>query len=308
MGDSGSIWLPEAMSTFAGEVDALFWFVFWTSTILFVAVIGVKIYFMFRYRRTDDTYVPEPVHESKRLEAVWIVLPTILTLIVFTWGVQVFLRISSAPPDSYDITVRAQQWSWEFEYSEGVTSFSELYVPVGRPIKLMMSSEDVLHSFFIPAFRVKMDIIPNRYTSVWFEVLEPGEYQIYCTEYCGTEHSGMLAKVIAVSEEDFAAWLVSQNQDLPPVELGERLFAQCLICHSTDGTRLVGPALNARFGTTRTLAGGSTVIFDEDYIRESIVNPAAKVAEGFQPIMPAGYSSMSAKEIDGLVAYLKSLE
>ena len=172
----------------------------------------------------------------------------------------------------------------------------------------MMSSEDVLHSFFIPAFRVKMDIIPNRYTSVWFEVLEPGEYQIYCTEYCGTEHSGMLAKVIAVSEEDFAAWLVSQNQDLPPVELGERLFAQCLICHSTDGTRLVGPALNARFGTTRTLAGGSTVIFDEDYIRESIVNPAAKVAEGFQPIMPAGYSSMSAKEIDGLVAYLKSLE
>lgn len=308
MGDKGSIWLPDAMSTVAGEVDALFWFVFWTSTVLFAAVVAAKLYFVFRYKRKDETSVPEPVHESKFLEAVWIVVPTILVMFVFIWGFDVYLKLLSAPPDSYEITVRGKQWSWEFEYAEGATSFTEMYVPVGKPIKLMMSSQDVLHSFFIPAFRVKMDVLPNRYTSLWFEATEPGEYQIYCTEYCGTTHSGMLAKVVAVSEEDFAAWILEQSQDLPPVELGQQMFAQCAACHKVDGTDGIGPALNGRFGTTRKLADGSTVPFDEDYIRESILDPAVKVAEGYMPIMPAGYSSMSAKQIDGLVAYIKSLE
>jgi len=308
MGDKGSIWLPDAMSTVSGEVDALFWFVFWTSTVLFAAVIAAKLYFMFRYKRKDETSVPEPVHESKLLEAAWIVVPTILVMFVFVWGFDVYLKLLSSPPDAYQITVRGKQWSWEFEYAEGATSFTEMYVPVGRPVKLMMSSTDVLHSFFIPAFRVKQDLIPNRYTSLWFEATEVGEYQIFCTEYCGTQHSGMLAKVVAVSEEDFAAWIQEQSQDLPPVELGAQLFAQCAACHAIDGTTKIGPALNGRFGTQRKLADGSTVTVDEDYIRTSILNPASQVAEGFQPIMPAGYSSMSAKQIDGLVAYIKSLE
>lgn len=305
MGDN---WYPDAMSTIAGEADALFWFVVWTSTVLFAAVVAVKLYFVFRYRRTDDAYVPEPVTESKWLEAAWIVLPTILVLIVFTWGFNVFVKLNSAPPDSYEINVRATQWSWEFGYGEGATAFNEMYVPVGRPIKLIMSSTDVLHSFSVPAFRVKMDVVPNRYTSVWFEVLEPGEYQVFCTEYCGTEHSGMLATIVAVSEEDFAAWLAENNQDLPPEELGEQLFAQCVACHSVDGSPKIGPALNGRFGEDRMLADGSTVTFDEDYIRESILDPAVKIAEGFLPIMPAGYTGLTAKQIDGLVAYIKSLK
>ena len=308
MGDKKSIWLPDAMSTFANDVDALFWFVFWTSTVLFIAVVAAKLYFILRYKRTDDTSVPEPVHESKVLEAAWIVVPTILVLFVFLWGFDVYLRMNTAPPDSYEITVRGKQWAWEFEYAEGITAFKEMYVPVGRPVKLIMSSQDVLHSFFIPAFRVKMDVIPNRYTSLWFEATEQGEYQIFCTEYCGTTHSGMLAKVVVVSEEKFAAWISEQSQDLPPEQLGEQLFAQCAACHAIDGSAKNGPALNGRFGTQRKLADGSTVSFDEDYIRTSILNPASQVAEGFQPIMPAGYSSMSAKQIDGLVAYVKSLK
>ncbi len=308
MGDNGSVWLPDAMSTLAGEVDALFWFVFWTSTIIFAMVIVAKLYFIFRYKRTDDKYVPSPVHESQALEAAWIVLPTILTLIVFTWGFDLFVKMSTPPPDSYEITVRGKQWAWEFEYAEGALSFSEMYVPVGRPVKLIMSSTDVLHSFFIPEFRIKHDVLPNRYTSVWFEATQAGRYQIYCTEYCGTEHSGMLAEVVVVSEEDFASWILEQSQDLPPAELGEQLFAQCAACHAIDGSVKIGPPLNGLYGTQRALADGSTVTADEDYLKESILNPAAKIAAGYQPIMPAGYSGMSAKQIDGLVAYIKSLE
>lgn len=309
MGDKGVFWLPDAMSTFAGEVDALFWFVFWTSTVLFAAVVGAKLYFMFRYKRKDETSVPEPVHESKILEMAWIVVPTALVLFVFLWGFDAYLRMNAAPPDSYEITVRGQQWVWEFEYAEGVTSFSEMVVPVGRPVKLMMSSSDVLHSFFIPAFRVKMDLIPNRYTSLWFEATQTGEFQIFCTEYCGTVHSGMLAKVKVVSEEEFAAWIVQESQDLPPVELGEKLFvAQCAICHKVDGSQGIGPALNGLFGTQQKLTDGTSVLVNEDFLLESIVNPAAKIAEGYAPIMPAGFSNLSPKELDGLVAYIKSLE
>jgi len=308
MGDNGSVWLPDAASTLAGEVDALFWFVFWASTVIFAAVIVAKVYFMFRYRRKDENYIPEPVKESKWLETAWIVLPTILVLIVFTWGFDLFVKLNTAPPDSYEITVRGGQWTWEFEYAEGASSFTELYVPVGKAIKLNMSSTDVLHSFFVPAFRIKHDVLPNRYTSVWFKAEQLGEYQIFCTEYCGTEHSTMLAKVVVVSEEDFAAWLAENSVDLPPEELGEQLFAQCSVCHSVDGTAGIGPALNGLFGTTRALADGSSVTADEDYLSQSILDPASQVAEGFQPIMPAGYSGMTAKQIDGLIAYIKTLE
>ncbi len=308
MGDKGSFLLPDAASTLAGEVDALFWFVTWTSAIIFAAVIVAKVYFMARYRRKDDTEVPEPVKESKWLEATWIVVPTILVLIVFTWGFDVFVKLNTAPPDSYQITVRGGQWTWEFQYDEGASSFTEMYVPVGRPIKLNMSSSDVLHSFFVPAFRIKHDVIPDRYTSVWFEATKLGEYQIFCTEYCGTEHSTMLAKVVVVSEEDFATWLAENSTDLPPAELGQQLFAQCAVCHSVDGSAGIGPSLQGLAGSDRALADGSTVLANDDYLRQSILDPASQVAEGFQPIMPAGYAGMSAKQIDGLIAYIKTLE
>ena len=309
MGEQGTLWLPEAASTIAPEVDALFYFVLWTSVLIFVGVVVAMAYFAVKYRRKDPTYVPPAFHENRLVELSSIVIPTILVLIVFTWGFKVFVRMYAAPPDSYEITVRGIQWAWQFEYDTGVTTNNEIHVPVGRPIKLNMSSVDVLHSFFIPDFRVKHDVLPNRYTSLWFQVDEPGEYQVYCTEYCGTQHSGMLATLVAQPEEEFQNWLVAQNADLPPAELGERTFAQCSACHSVDGTPGVGPTMQGLMGKTRQFEDGTSTVADENYIRNSILNPAEKVVEGYQPVMPAIYSGLlSPQELDGLVAYIKTLE
>lgn len=310
MGENGSSWLPEASSSFAGEIDALFNFVLVASTILFVAVVASMIYFVIRYRRRSDDYVPVPDPDNKWLEMASIVLPTILVLILFTWGFRLFITLSTAPPDSYEITVRGMQWFWEFEYSNGVISVNDLYVPIDTPVKLNMSSDDVLHSFFVPEFRVKQDVLPNRYTSLWFEATAAGEYRIYCTEYCGTQHSAMLGRVIASPQAEFDEWLESQNQDLPPIELGEMLFTQysCNACHSITGTRGVGPALNGIFGTTRTFEDGTSVEADDNYLRDSIVNPGVRISQGFPPAMPATFGSLTARQIDGLIAFIKSLE
>src|SRR5690606_31233711 len=181
MGDRGTFWLPEAASTVAGDVDALFYFVYWISVVIFFLVVAVMTYFMIKYRRRTPQDRPSVVHESKVLEATWIIVPLILVLIVFTWGFRVFLQLGVAPPDAYDIQVTGHKWSWQFEYPNGVSS-AELHVPVDRPVRLNMSSVDVLHSFFIPAFRVKQDVLPNRYTSIWFEATRVDTFQIFCTE------------------------------------------------------------------------------------------------------------------------------
>ena len=307
MGENG-IWLPNASSSLAGEVDSLFWFVFWVSTIIFAMVVLAKLYFVFKYKRKSENEVPQPVHESKLLEATWIVVPTILVLIVFTWGFDVFVKLNSAPPDAYQITVRGKQWLWEYEYKEGVQTAQDLYVPAGRPVKLLMSSTDVLHSFYVPEFRIKHDVLPNRYTSVWFEATEPGEYQIYCTEYCGTAHSGMLGKVIALREDDFQAWIVEQSQDLPPAELGAQVFGvQCAVCHGANAEGGIGPQIRGVFGTDRVFVDGSSAVADETYLRNSIVNSNLQVVEGYNPVMPS-FASLSPKQVDGLVAYIKTLE
>jgi cytochrome c oxidase subunit 2 len=310
MGENPNVWMPDAMSTVASEVDSLFYFVLWTSTIIFALVIGAKVYFAFRYRRRDPHEVPQPVHESRWLETAWIVIPTILVLIVFTWGFKVFVKLSTPPPDSYQVTVRAKQWFWEFEYPNGTVTANELHVPIGQPVKLTMSSADVLHSFFVPDFRIKMDVLPNRYTSVWFEATQTGSFQIYCTEYCGTSHSGMLGMVVVETEEEFEAWLNEQSQDLPPAELGARVFRQynCNVCHSVDGTRIVGPTMKGLFGSERQFEDGGTATADENYIRESILDPGAHIVQTYPNAMPATFTSLSAKQLDGLIAYIQTLE
>lgn len=310
MGENGNVWMPDAMSTVASEVDSLFYFVLWTSTIIFALVIVAKVYFAVRFRRKDPAEVPQPIHESKLLETAWIVIPTILVLIVFTWGFKVFVKLNSAPPDAYQITVRGKQWFWEFQYPNGTVVANEMHVPIGQPVKLLMSSEDVLHSFFIPDFRVKHDVLPNRYTSLWFEATAPGEYQIYCTEYCGTSHSGMLGKVIVQTEEEFAAWLNEQSQDLPPAELGANVFRQynCGVCHSVDGTRIVGPTMKGLWGSERQFEDGGTAVADENYIRESVLNPGAHIVATYPNAMPATFGSLSAKQLDGLIAFIQTLE
>lgn len=312
MGENGSVFLPEASSSFASEVDALFNFVLAVSTVFFIAVVGTMIYFVIRYRRRSHSFVPAPGKDSRLLELVSIVFPTILVLILFTWGFQVFITLSTAPPDSYEIRVRGKQWFWEFEYPNGVVTVNEMYVPLNKPVRLKMSAEDVLHSFFVPEFRVKHDVIPNRYTTVWFEATKAGEYRIYCTEYCGTQHSAMLGMVHAVPEAEFNTWLQNQDQDIPLLDLGERIFSQyaCNACHAIDGTRKIGPPLNGLAGITRTLDDGSTVVADDSYIRESILDPNAKVVDGFAPgLMPAALgASLTPRQLDGLLEYIKSLD
>ncbi len=307
MGENGTFWLPEGASTLSPELDSLFYFVYWISVIIFVAVTVAIIIFAIKYRRRHEYDVPPIVHESRILEAAWIVVPTILVMIVFTWGFKSFLKLYTPPPNSYEIRVTAKQWLWEFTYPNGAKSTGDLHVPVDRPVKLIMTSDDVLHSFFVPAFRVKQDIIPNRYSSVWFEATRQGEFHILCTEYCGTQHSGMLGKVVVESAQDFETFLQADISLLLPEERGAILYDQqnCAACHSLDGSRRVGPSFQGLFGKENAYTDGSTGTADENYILESIINPMAKVVEGYPPGMPTIYSGLDREELDALVAFIK---
>jgi len=306
----GDFWLPEAASTIAPEVDGLFLFVTAVSLLFLVGVTGAMLYFVYRYRRQDPSERPAPVEESRALEVSWIVVPTILVLLVFNWGFKSYVKMNTDPSGTYEIQVRAQQWNFLFEYPNGVTS-DTLYVPEGEEIKMRMSSSDVLHGFYIPAFRVKYDILPNRYTSVWFEATKQGDYNLFCTEYCGRDHSEMDKVVRVVSQQDFQNWLESAATptDIPLPQLGERLYTQrgCQSCHSLDGSRKVGPSFQGLYGRTdHTMADGSSVTADENYLRESILKPEAKIVEGYQNLMPGAYSNLSERELSGLIEFIKA--
>lgn len=311
MGDSGSLWMPESVSTLAPTIDNLFYFVTWVSTILFIGVVAGMVYLAWKYRRRSAEDVPEPVKESKVLEATWIVLPTLLVLVTFNWGFKAYIQAIVAPPDSYEIQVRGKQWLWEFEYPNGAITTNELRVPIGRPVKMIMSSTDVLHSFFVPAFRVKQDVLPNRYSTVWFQATKEGEYDIYCTEYCGTQHSGMLAKVMVQSQDEFNEWLESGGgnyDEMPLPEYGEVLYTQqvCNTCHSVDGSQKVGPTFQGLYGKTEQLADGSSVQVDDNYLREAILEPGASIVAGYPNVMPASYGSLNERQVSALIAYIKA--
>lgn len=305
----GDFWLPEAASTMAPEVDSLFNFVTVVSVVLLVGVVAAMLWFVYRYRRQNPGERPAPVQESRALEISWIVVPTILVLLVFNWGFKSFVKQKTVPSDAYDIRVRAQQWGWQFEYPNGVTTSDTVYVPTGEPVKTTMSSRDVIHSFFVPAFRVKQDILPNRYTSVWFEATERGAYDVFCTEYCGLNHSEMEATVKVVSQARFDEWLEEKAtpSDLPLPQLGKQLYSNqgCNACHSLDGSSGVGPTWEGLYGTTgRQMSDGSTVTVDENYLRESILKSGAKVVQGYQNNMPS-FANLSAREVSALIAFIK---
>jgi cytochrome c oxidase subunit 2 len=335
--------LPVAATDIANDWDKLYWFLIWLSLFFFVGIIVAMAWFAFKYRKGVHKK-PKYIDGHTGLEIVWTVIPTILVLICFWWGWVVYKDMIHAPADSMEIRVIGKQWLWQFVYKNGTTTIGDVYVPVNKPVKLIMSSEDVLHSFFIPNFRVKHDVVPGIYTDVWFEAKVPGIHQVFCTEYCGTSHSGMLGRVIVLTDEQWKDWVAGKKIEVNALpadptfpgyranRLGEGLPAAdgkvadpgkmslaekgkglvqakgCTACHSADGTKLVGPSYKGIYGEDVKLADGSTVKIDDQYLRVSIENPTAQVVEGYAPSMPPYKGLVTEEELISIIEYIKSLK
>jgi cytochrome c oxidase subunit 2 len=310
--EGGSLWMPPQESTTAGEIDALFYFILYASIILTLMVTAAMVYFVWKYRRKSHTDRPVDVIESKWLELSWITIPTLLVLVVFFWGFRAYVSTSIPPSDAITINVEAKKWAWSFDYGNGLQPIpSEIWVPVGTPVRLEMTSVDVLHSFFVPEFRIKHDVIPNRYSYVWFEAPREGTYQVVCTEYCGTAHSNMGARIHVVSRTRYYEIL---NGDVPgagpmiPTELGEQMHTRynCQTCHSIDGTAGVGPSWQGIWGQPRP--GSASGVVDDAYIAESIYQPQAYYAPGYEnAVMPGYEGQLNDTQVAGIAAYIRLL-
>jgi cytochrome c oxidase subunit II len=305
---SGIPLFPERASTMAGRVDALYFFLIAVSVFFSLLIAGLIVYYAVKYRRRAPNEIGATMHGSMLLEIAWSVVPLLIAMVIFVWGASVFFAMSSPPEDTLNIYVIGKQWMWKFQHLDGQREIDELHVPVGRPIKLIMTSEDVIHDVFVPAFRIKADVLPGRYTNLWFEPTKPGRYHLFCAEYCGTRHSGMTGQVIVMEPSDYQAWLSGGVAQGSLVSVGEKLFADlaCNTCHRPDSQGR-GPILNGLFGSTITLEGGQKIVADEDYVRESILRPAAKITAGYQPIMPTFQGLISEEQLLQLVEYVKSL-
>jgi len=300
--------LPEQASTIAGQVDALLLFLTAVSAFFAGLIFLAVIVFAIKYRRRSEKEQPRPIHGSLALEIFWTVIPLGLTMIMFGWGAWLYFSMSRPPADSMEIFVVGKQWMWKLQHPGGQREINELHVPVGKPVKLMITSEDVIHSFFIPAFRMKKDAIPGRYNVAWFEPTKPGTYHLFCAEYCGTEHARMVGRVVVMEPDAYQTWLAGGPVPVSPAAAGEKLFTErnCVTCHRGD-TAARGPRLAGIFGKRIELHNGETVVADESYIRESILSPAAKVVAGYQPIMPTYQGQVTEEQLLQLIAYIQSL-
>lgn len=300
---------PTAASTYAGDVDALYFFLV-ALTAFFTILIAVLVAaFALKYRRRHPNEVGAGITGSHSLELLWTIIPLGITMVIFFWAASVYFQIYRVPRGAMEIYVTGKQWMWKVQHPDGRREINELHVPVGRPVKLIMGSEDVIHSFFVPAFRMKMDVVPGKITNVWFQPTKPGRYHLFCTEYCGLQHSKMIGSVYVMEPADFQAWLAGgTGAEDSPVQAGEKLFADlaCNTCHRDDALARA-PQLKGLFGHEVKLQDGSTVIADENYIRESILNPQAKIVAGFQPLMPTYQGVASEEQILQLIAYIRSL-
>ena len=299
---------PDQASTFAKDVDTLYFFIF-AVTVFFATAVAVSvIYFGLRYRRTHEGEIGARIEGSLPLELMWSVIPTIIAMFMFGWGATVFYHLRRPPDEAMQIYAVGKQWMWKFQHPEGQREINELHIPAGRPIKITISSEDVLHSLYFPAFRTKMDAIPGRYTELWFEATTPGSYHIFCTEYCGTNHSGMIGTVTVMEPAQYQAWLQGGGEGGTLAERGARLFdgLACNSCHLESG-RGRGPSLNGIVGTTVELEDGSSATIDDAYLRESILNSQAKIVKGFTPLMPTFQGLISEENLVALIEHVKSL-
>lgn len=298
---------PVQASSVAASVDHLLYFLLAVSVFFSVGIFVTIFYFAIRYRRRSEAEMPSP-HSPVVLEVLWTVLPFGLTMIMFVWGASVFFTVSRPPDDAQQIYVVGKQWMWKVQHLEGQREINELHIPVGQAVKLTMTSEDVIHDFFVPAFRVKADVLPGRYTTEWFKPTKPGKYHLFCSQYCGTNHYAMVGWVYVMEPQDYQAWL-SGGATGSLAATGEKLFQSlaCANCHHLSGPPGRGPDLRNLYGTTVELTGGGKVKFDEDYIRESILYPSAKIVAGFQPIMPTFQGLVTEENVLQLIEYIKSL-
>ena len=300
--------VPEQASTLAGDVDALTFFLVAMSTFFTVLIALMVVVFSIRYRRRSPNQVGSSFDNSTLLEMTWTIIPLLIVLGTFYWGAKIYFKIYRPPADAVEYYVTGKQWMWKTQHPTGQREINELHVPLGRPVKLLMTSEDVIHSFFVPAFRIKTDVIPGRYTTMWFTPTKTGRFHLFCAEYCGAEHSRMIGWITVMEPEEYQAWLAGGPPPASPVEAGTQLFTQlgCATCHK-DAPGALGPSLAGIFGHEVQLASGESVVVDEAYIRESILNPAAKVVAGFQPVMPSFQGQVSEEGVLQLIAYIKSL-
>ena len=310
--DGATTWLPERATENAATVDGLFYFIFWICLFFFTLLMAVMVIFAIRFRRKEEGEAVEesPSHNTK-LEVVWTAIPILLVVVIFFYGFQAYIDQVTPPTNAYEIQVTGQKWKWTFTYPNGYMD-ELLHVPADRPVRLVMASEDVIHSMSIPAFRVKQDVVPGRYTKVWFEATKPGEYDIYCAEYCGDQHSSMISTVIVHTGDEFDAWLAEHSDSLAGgslVEGGERMYnlLGCKQCHTLDGAAGVGPTFKDLYGSMRHIRDQDDCECDEDYVRESMLDPMARVSQGFEPVMPTFKGRIKDKEITAVVEFLKSL-
>ncbi len=298
---------PAEASTIAPYMDALYFFLVAISIVGLVFVASLIFYFSLRYRR-DKNPVATQIEGSTILEATWTIIPLALFLVVFVWGGLLYFRIYDPPSNAMNIYVVGKQWMWKAEHPGGQHEINALHVPIGQPIQLTMISQDVFHSFSIPDFRVKREVIPGRYSTVWFQATDPGTYHIFCTQYCGTLHSGMIGEVTAMTPTDYKKWLDQSNSGMSLAQNGERLFASmgCNACHSGNAAAR-GPNLAGVYGSKLTLTDGSQVLVNDAYLRDAILSPSQHVTAGFAPIMPTYQGQISEDGLIDLVEYIKQL-
>jgi cytochrome c oxidase subunit 2 len=274
-----------------------------------VAITAAVIYFFFKYERKHQTEIGVPIHGDMRLETAWIVVPLVLAMAMFAWGAVVYVDFRHSPGDTLDIYVVGKQWMWKVQQPNGLKEINEVHLPVNRDVRLVTASEDVIHDFSVPAFRVKMDVVPGHYNTMWFRPTKVGHYRLYCSQYCGTNHAVMTGWITVMEQADYAAWLSGvAGAEANPLVAGEKLFAEkaCITCHLSDGQGR-GPSLNGLYGRKVLLADGRTLTADDAYIRESILQPNAKIVAGYQPLMPSFQGQLTEEQIIALTAYIKSL-
>jgi cytochrome c oxidase subunit 2 len=302
---------PVSASDFSDEVDLLF--ILWSVISVFFTILiaGLILYFMVHYRRRHPEEVGENERAAMWLEIGWSVVPLIIMLAMFAWGTRVFFRLYRPPKDAIDLTAIGKQWMWKIQHPGGQREINSLHVPVNQPIRMTLASQDVIHSFYVPAFRVKQDVVPGRFTSLWFKATRPGTYHLFCTEYCGTEHSLMIGSVIVMEPQAYEAWLAGGAAGKSMVASGAELFQSlaCDTCHRAGATGRIarGPALEGLYNNQVKLADGRTVIADDNYLRESILLPTAKIVAGWEPVMPTFQGQVSEEQLTELLAYIRSL-